>query len=230
MQCSKKAKTTFNALQRSLHLRSEYDAKYCVIQKIKEMGWKLFLAFLILMVQNSFCQKYEPMLINKKSAGALIEFGTPYFIDEDITYNPLLIGGIFELPLFKAKNNFNISLSFYPHAGIAYIPDSIAYEFGMNIRMNLNLALSKYDVVTGVIAAGPHYINYCNCRQATGFLFSDNIILMYRRYFEAAGNYCSFTFEIGYRHISNANFKEPNDGISNIFVGTGFYIIIGSVE
>jgi hypothetical protein len=182
------------------------------------------------MVEYSFCQKYEPMLINKKSAGALIELGSPHIINEDITYNPLLIGGIFELPLHQAKNNFNVSLSFYPHGGIVYVPDSIAYEYGLNVRLNLNFALSKYDVITGVIAAGPHYINYCNCRQATGFIFSDNIILMYRRYFVAAENYCSFTFEIGYRHISNANFKEPNAGISNIFLGIGFYIIIGSVE
>lgn len=168
--------------------------------------------------------------MNKKSAGVLTEFNTPFFIDEDITYNPLLIGGIFEFPLYRAKNNFNVSLSFFPHAGIAYIPDSIAYEFGLNIRMNLNLALNEYDVITAVIATGPHNINYCNYRQAIGFLFSDNIILMYRRYFVAAEDYCSFTFEIGYRHISNANFKEPNKGISNIFVGVGFNIIIGSVE
>jgi hypothetical protein len=194
------------------------------------MSWKLFLAFLILVVENSFCQKYEPLLINKKSAGILTEFGTPFFIDEDITYNPLLIGGIFELPLYQTKNSFNISLSFFPHAGIAFTPDVISYEFGLNIRMNLNLALSKKDIVTGVIAAGPHYINCSNWRQATGFLFSDNIILMYRRYFVVAENYYSLSFEIGCRHISNAGIKKPNKGISNIFVGVGFYIIIGSVE
>jgi len=194
------------------------------------MKWPVFLVFMFLVANNSFCQKYEPLLINKKSAGVLTELGSPHFINEDITYNPLLIGGIFEMPLYQAKRNFNVSVSFYPHGGIVYVPDNIAYEYGLNVRLNLNFALSKYDAVTGVIAAGPHYINYCSCRQTTGFIFSDNIILMYRRYFVAAENYCSFTFEIGYRHISNANFKEPNEGISNIFLGIGFYIIFGTVE
>ena len=62
----------------------------------------------ILCVTIGYCQKYDPMFINKKSAGALTEIAIPFYFKEEIKYTPVLVGGIFELPLYKTKKSFNI--------------------------------------------------------------------------------------------------------------------------
>ena len=180
----------------------------------------------ILCVTIGYCQKYDPMLINKMSAGVLTEIAIPFYFKEEIKYTPVLVGGIFELPLYKTKKSFNISLSFYPHFAYVFVPDGDAYEFGLNIRANFNFAVSKYDVLRGIIGSGPHFMDYQTSRQAYGFLFSDYILVGYRRYFIVNDRYCNFDFEIGYRHISNTYIMEPNEGISSAILGIGFNILL----
>jgi len=183
---------------------------------------------LILCVTIGYCQKYNPILINKKSAGALAEIAIPFYFKEEIRYTPVIVGGIFELPLYKTNNYFNISLSFYPNFAYVFVTDGDAYEFGLNIRANFNFAVSRHDVIRGVIGSGPHFMDYHASRQAYGFLFSDYILIGYRRYFIVNDRYCNFDFEIGYRHISNAYIKEPNEGISSALLGIGFNVLLGA--
>ena len=190
---------------------------------------KLILLLIVLInTTHIYCQKYDPMLINKKSAGALAEIAIPFYFKEQIRYTPVLIGGIFELPLYKTKKSFNISLSFYPNFAYVFVTDGDAYEFGLNIRANFNFAVNKHNVIRGIIGTGPHFMDYHTSRQAYGFLFSDYVLVGYRRYFIVNDRYCNFDFEIGYRHISNANIKEPNEGISSGILGIGFNILLGA--
>lgn len=139
----------------------------------------------------------------------------------------MLIGGIFELPLYRTKKSFNISLSFYPNFAYVFVTDGDAYAFGLNIRANFNYAVSKHDVIKGIIGSGPHFMDYHTKRLAYGFTFSDYILVGYRRYFIMNCRYYSIDFEIGYRHISNANFKEPNGGISSAILGIGLNVLPG---
>ena len=103
-----------------------------------------------------------------------------------------------------------------------------AYEFGFNVRANLNFKISQYDVISGSIGSGPHYLDYENDRQNDGFIFSDYFLASYIRYFELKNRFCNFKIEIGYRHISNAGIEKPNGGISNFLVGLGFNTLLNS--
>jgi len=157
------------------------------------------------------------------SAGAIVEYGQPFYsIEEGDRYTPLMFGGTFEFPLYKSKKIFNVSLGFYPVYSIVYLNEGQAREFGLNIRFFMNLALSKHDVLRGGVGTGPHYMDHHTRRQAYGFLFCDVFLAAYRRYFPIGRRYCSFDLEAGYRHISNANTRCPNGGISNFLFGVGF--------
>ena len=57
---------------------------------------KLILLLIVLINSTHLCcQKYDPMLINKKSAGALTEIAIPFYFKEEIRYSPVIVGGIF---------------------------------------------------------------------------------------------------------------------------------------
>ena len=194
------------------------------------MRQSLLIILLSLYFSHCFCQHNKQSHINYLSAGVLTEFGIPYYeIDSGDWYIPIIIGGVFDLPLYKTNNIFNVSLGFFPNVAVVLHPNSqTSYEYGFNVRVNLNFAVSQYDVIKGSIGSGPHYINYQCCRQADGFLFSDYFLVSYRRYFLVNDRYCNFDFEIGVRHISNAGISEPNRGINNIILGVGFNILLNS--
>jgi len=172
-------------------------------------------------------QKNEPILINEKLVGVLYEIGIPYYaLEEGDKYTPLLFGETFEIPLNETKNFFNVSISIHPIFGIVFLNNSQAYEFGLNVRFNINLALSKFDVIRGSIGSGPHFMNHCTRRQAHGFLFSDYFLLSYRRFFYLNKRIYNTDIYIGYRHISNCNTRVPNGGISNFILGIGFNVVL----
>jgi hypothetical protein len=189
----------------------------------------LLFIFLTLYFSSSYCQKFKPTLINNFSSGILTEIGIPYYdYEKGEKYTPLLIGGVFEAPLYKTKNSFNISLSIFPHLGFVFQKRAVTYEYGIGVRANFNFAISKRNTFRAVIGSGPHYFDCYTYRQAYGFLFSDYLLVDYRRYFILNDRYYSFDFEIGYRHISNASLCEPNDGIENIIIGIGFNIVLNT--
>lgn len=195
------------------------------------MRQNLIFILLVLYLSNSYCQEdQQQKLINYRSVGVLTEFGIPYHeIDSGGRYTPIILGGIFDLPLYKTKNFFNVSLGFFPNVAIVLHPNCQAsYEYGFNVRVNLNFAVSQSDVIRGIIGSGPHYMDYQCCRQADGFIFSDYLLASYIRYFKLNKRYCSLEIEIGYRHLSNAGISEPNGGINNIIIGIGFKMFLNS--
>ena len=158
------------------------------------MKHNLIFILLVIYISNSYCQEDQKQkLINYLSAGVLSEIGIPFQeIDSGDHYIPIIIGGVFDLPLYKTKNKFNVSLSFFPNVAIVLHPKSqTSYEYGFNIRLNLNFAVSQFDVIRGSIGSGPHYIDYQCCRQADGFIFSDYFLASYISYFKLNKIYCS---------------------------------------
>lgn len=189
----------------------------------------LVIIFLTFYFSNSYCQKNNPVLINFLSAGELTEVGISFFeYEKGKKYTPIIIGGIFEIPLYKTKNFFNVTLSIYPNFVVVFHSKETTYEFGINVRANFNFAVSKLDVLRAIIGSGPQYFDCHCCRQAYGFLFSDYLMIGYRRYFILNNRYCNFDFEFGYRHISNASIYEPNDGINNLIIGIGFNVVLNT--
>ena len=190
------------------------------------MRFILLIVILLFSLNLIFCQNENPRLINQKTAGILLEYGQPfyYILEEGTRYHPFMMGAKFGFPLFKAKKNFNLSLDLYPHYVYVWIYNgSNSYEFGLNVRLSANYSISSNDLLSFKIGSGPHYFAHETRRQTKGFIFSDNFLVTYTRGFMISGKMFAVEFELGYRHISNANIYNPNGGISNFVVGFGFY-------
>jgi hypothetical protein len=70
-----------------------------------------------------------------------------------------------------------------------------------------------------MLGSGPHYISAHLDRQATGFIFSDNLAIGALTRLNRKQLFLNLQFRI--RHISNANLKLPNRGVNsyNFFIG-----------
>ena len=69
-----------------------------------------------------------------------------------------------------------------------------------------------------MLGSGPHYISADLERQATGFIFSDNLMLgslirLKKQVF--------LNLQFGVRHISNANINLPNRGVNSVIFMAG---------
>lgn len=198
---------------------------------------KKYLCILLLLVV-CYCQvlgqDHTVNINNQLKAGVLVEYIQPYKAYWEGRYHLVTIGGIISIPIYKSKNFFNVSIDLFPHYGFGRLVDSYDhfdydyaefYEFGLNVRLSLNFALSSNDVISGKIGSGPHYTTVEIPRQANGFIFSDYFLLCYTRAFRISGKKFAAEIELGYRHISNAGFQEPNYGVSTYLGGIGLYMI-----
>ncbi len=189
---------------------------------------KILLSILICLICSIslICQERKIRLANIKTAGLLIEYGSPYYyLPEGIRYYIVPVGANFSFPLFKAKpdKHFNMSVDLYPHHVFVNVDgDRSYYEFGLNVRLGLNYSISDNDLLSFKLASGPHYITVDTEKQAKGFIFSDYYLFCYRKLLNNGQHPFVLEFEFGYRHISNGWIKEPNRSISNFIFGLGF--------
>jgi len=98
----------------------------------------------------------------------------------------------------------------------------IGFEYGINLgvlfRMNCYGDLLSFYTI---ISAGPHYVSGTIKRQAAGFIFSDNLSIgLNIKLWEDI----YLDVRAGFRHLSNANLKQPNIGIDNIILSGGFHL------
>jgi hypothetical protein len=153
----------------------------------------------------------------------------------DYQYNVVFITARYHYNFFK-KESFGIdlvaegqyNLTEYAY-DVVWIPEvKRGYEFGIHPGISFLKNFWEDELsVYAMIIIGPHYISGSLNRQASGFIFSDNFILgadfrLFRSWY--------FDISVGYRHISNANLKMPNDGINNILVSGGLMYVIDSRE
>lgn len=97
------------------------------------------------------------------------------------------------------------------------------YEYGVNLGFIMHYKLSNFLPYV-LISLGPHFISGAPDRQVSGFIFSDNgqLGLEYRLTNDV---YVDLFF--GFRHLSNASLKQPNDGINSFLFGAGLSFDIG---
>lgn len=165
---------------------------------------------------SSTAQVTNKRYINQKSIGGFISAGFPYYnLEVDVGYHPILIGGYLHLPLYQARKNFNIAIDVLPQVGIVPFDNNTEYEFGLNIVFVFGFAVSERDVFSINIGSGPHYITAQLDRQASGYIFSDNLNFTFRHKF----NVLEAGVTAGIRHISNLGFEEPNIGVETIHIG-----------
>ena len=92
------------------------------------------------------------------------------------------------------------------------------WEIGVNAGLRWDWMMGKKTGVLVSLSAGPHYFSQRTALQARGFLFSDNVeIGLFRRW-----NRGGWIVKGRFRHLSNANLKQPNLGIDNFFVLIGY--------
>lgn len=191
------------------------------------------LLLVLFLLSKAFAQEQATPKIRLREKGFLV--GAGYGIDSinlpQGRYIPIFLMGHFsvDLPRFT-KRQTNKSL-FTIYAEPQFNPviirksegRSTEWEFGSNFGIQYMYPLSKniYSYIN--IGAGPHFISVHTYRQATGFIFSDNM---------GAGFYLFFTKTLALnstfrlRHMSNANTRMPNDGINtfNFMLGLSKFI------
>lgn len=157
--------------------------------------------------------------VNQRTMGFMFQYGHYfYLLPEGNTYRPLLLGGTIHLPVSEAKKRFAYGVDFVPHVGFS-VTDKLNFEFGMNLYLNANLAISRNSLLSFNVGAGPHYIDMITRRQINGFIFSTNFLAAYKYRYQYENNFYEIAFFSGLRHISNAQLKTPNIGINNLIFG-----------
>ena len=155
--------------------------------------------------------------INQKAASLFIQGAIGLDeIPSFARYNAILIGGGYSFPLYQARRISNISLDIMPHGGFGQAVDG-EYEFGLNIQAGLNFQLNELSVLSFKLGTGPHYISFDSDKQSSGFVFSDNASLVYRRLLKNKGY--DIGFKAGLRHLSNLSIRNPNGGLNSFTVG-----------
>jgi len=162
--------------------------------------------------------------INLKSYGALAFVGVPlYLLPEGFNYVPLLLGGYFHFPLIMTRKRINLAINIIPLVGVVPSTPGTDYEMGVDAFLELSIAISKKSIISVNIGSGPYFISVETEKQANGYIFSNYLLLAYKR--RLALNR-EKTWEInfygGVRHISNARLKDPNFGIDSVIFGIGF--------
>lgn len=106
-----------------------------------------------------------------------------------------------------------------------YLPDRAStsrltgFEWGLSTGLLLHLRLwpSRLSCYGGG-SIGPHYISARHYRQATGFLFSNNVFGGLRL---RIGPSVWLDLRSGIRHLSNAGLRDPNRGLNTLMVSGG---------
>ena len=89
--------------------------------------------------------------------------------------------------------------------------------FGLKYRVPLGDVVSAY----GLVSVGPQFITVNTVDQSNGFVFADTAGIGVNL---AVAPGASLDLGLRARHLSNANFRMPNNGIDNYFGTIGFMI------
>jgi len=88
------------------------------------------------------------------------------------------------------------------------------HEMGLNVGISIRKSPQNepYSYYLA-LSSGPHYTSDTPGRQTPGFIFSDNLFVGID--YEVFTN-TNVSFQLGFRHISNAGISNPNGGINNV--------------
>ncbi len=153
-----------------------------------------------------------------KTSGGFTGYG--YELNPEITYRVIYMAGDFSFPLGKKeKKNF---FSWYLEPQFNFVKTNRTdIEFGTNIGIRHHFKLGQRSWFYQMLGSGPHFISAELERQATGFIFSDNLAIGLLRQLKK-DKPLLLNIQFRYRHISNASLKKPNSGIDNINLILGF--------
>lgn len=156
--------------------------------------------------------------------GAIIGYGNGTITEGD--YTTLLIIAHIGMDINRyipALRDTRGTLSFFfePQFNPVLTPSS-QYEFGVGVGFQYSYPVTEFISPYILAVTGPQYISVTSTHQANGLNFASAI---------GAGLYFSLTKNMSlnlgyrYRHVSNADLKQPNGGINSqmVIMGLSFY-------
>lgn len=113
------------------------------------------------------------------------------------------------------------NVTIFRYHNYPFQPNCTGYEAGFTGGLVVRRYISKYTSLYVYGASGPQYVPFVPKRQAPGLIFSDNVFVggSVRVYKNAY-----LEVRTGFRHMSNADTKEPNPGINNMTFTGGILI------
>lgn len=129
----------------------------------------------------------------------------------------------------KKMNKSSLDLVFMPQINTTTfkkedknMEQSRGFETGINVGISLRRnSSSNKSSYFATLSSGPHYVSETPSRQTPGFIFSDNLFLGLDY---ALISQIHTSFQLGFRHISNAGIQNPNGGVNNIIGKLGIYM------
>jgi hypothetical protein len=183
----------------------------------------LLSAAMLLMTCSLSAQNNRP-LNRLPTAGLLIDYPiVEEVLPESVNngYNPILIQANFRFPLIKNNGLHQATLYVQPQFN-PVLPITGYNQFLFETGVNLGIAYEYYIPQKAILfiggSIGPHYINIETDLQANGFIFSDNL---FAGVHQIVDRNWMLTYQVKFRHISNAGLQSPNGGIDNFFAGVG---------
>jgi hypothetical protein len=168
-----------------------------------------FLVLLLLSSLKGIAQVTDDSTAHFTTKGFLIGYG-PTFSD-NTEYTVYYITGDFSWSFGKAKKRDFLSLYCEPQFNTVKT-DRTDFEFGVNLGLRNYFRFNNGFHLYMMLGSGPHYISAQLERQATGFIFSDNLDL---GGLIPLNDNLALNLQAGVRHISNAGLKLPNRGVNS---------------
>lgn len=159
-----------------------------------------------------------------KTVGLLIDYPViEEVLPETVSngYAPILIQANLRFPLIKNNGLHQATLYVTPQFNIVKPIagfDKFLFETGVNLGIAYEYYIPQKAILFIGAGVGPHYINVDTDLQANGFIFSDNV---FAGVHQILNPNWMLTYQVKFRHISNAGLQSPNGGIDNLFTGLG---------
>jgi hypothetical protein len=147
-----------------------------------------------------------------KTSGGLIGLGNA--ITKQTNYKVLYFAGDWSWSFNKPKRKDFAAWYLEPQFNLVHTLRPWDFEFGTNLGFRNYIKVNPGFYLYQMLGSGPHYISARLDRQATGFIFSDNLAIGAFTRFNKKGLFLNLQFRI--RHISNANLRLPNRGVNSV--------------
>ncbi|HWJ92723.1 MAG TPA: acyloxyacyl hydrolase [Flavisolibacter sp.] len=153
-----------------------------------------------------------------KTKGGITGYGNAF--SDNTYYKIFYLAADFSSSFKPPKKNDFVGWYFEPQFNFVHTLRPFDYEFGANLGIRNYIRISPDFYLYQMLGSGPHYISAELDRQATGFIFSDNLAI---GSFMGIGKKSLFlNLQFRMRHISNANLKLPNRGVNSYNFLVGF--------
>ena len=180
------------------------------------MQQKLVLFFLYICISQNMAA--QDATFRFKLTGALTGYGRQVLMEDK--YQPIFFAADLVWQIGRGEKNSFFAFYLEPQFNLLLTEKPLDFEVGSNIGLRYFQKLSPGFYLYQMLGTGPHYLSAAIQRQASGFLFSDNLgIGFLKKLNEKKKLFINFQFIV--RHLSNANFKQPNGGINTLNIRLG---------